>query len=119
MEALAGLFKALSDETRVQILASLQMRGELCVCDVEGALGISQSKSSRHLRYLLNAGLVLNRRAGAWVYYRLPEAPGQRQQQLLAGLSRLIGPEALDGLRRRLDDWFVRKTEALSTCCDR
>jgi ArsR family transcriptional regulator, arsenate/arsenite/antimonite-responsive transcriptional repressor len=52
---------------------------ELCVCDIMGALGITQSKASRHLRYLFNAGLVTDRREGLWMYYRISVASGSRE----------------------------------------
>ena len=58
-------------ETRLRIVNLLAHRGELCVCDVESILEVSQSKASRHLTYLKNAGVVTDRRDGAWVYYRL------------------------------------------------
>jgi DNA-binding transcriptional ArsR family regulator len=58
MTTLANKFKALSEDVRLQILALISQHGELCVCEVERLLEISQSKASRHLRYLLNAGLV-------------------------------------------------------------
>src|SRR5665254_8576 len=67
---LASMFKALGDETRLEMLALLVQRDELCVCRFEEALGITQSKASRHLRYLLNAGLVTDRRDAVWVHYR-------------------------------------------------
>jgi DNA-binding transcriptional ArsR family regulator len=117
VDLLANLFKALSDETRLRILALLRLGGELCVCDVEGVLGITQSKSSRHLRYLLNAGLVQNRREAAWVFYRLPDAPGPAQADLLAGLERWIAGDSQARLAARLEDWLARKRDALSRCC--
>ncbi len=52
MRGLAQVFRALADETRLEMLALVMSHGELCVCDLEQVLGISQSKSSRHLRYL-------------------------------------------------------------------
>src|SRR2546421_11913982 len=64
------LFKALGDETRLRIVALLS-HGELCVCHIEHALGISQPNASRHLATLRAAGIVEDRRAGNWVYYRL------------------------------------------------
>jgi len=64
------LFKALGDETRLRIVALLS-HGELCVCHVESALGLSQPNASRHLTVLKNAGVVDHRRQGNWVYYRL------------------------------------------------
>lgn len=70
-DELAQLYKALGDETRVRIVHLLAKRGELCVCDVETILAVSQSKASRHLNYLKQAGIVEDRRDRTWVYYRL------------------------------------------------
>lgn len=70
-EELAQLHKALGDETRIRIVHLLAVRGELCVCDVETILSVSQSKASRHLNYLKQAGIVEDRRDGTWVYYRI------------------------------------------------
>jgi len=52
MKKEAQLFKSLADETRLKILWLLMAKEELCVCDIMGVLGITQSKASRHLRYL-------------------------------------------------------------------
>jgi ArsR family transcriptional regulator len=70
MKKTARLFKALSDETRLRILALLTA-GELCVCDLMAVLELPQSTVSRHLAYLRNTGLVEDRRQGVWMYYRL------------------------------------------------
>jgi ArsR family transcriptional regulator len=65
------MFKALGDEIRVRIVALLS-HGELCVCHVEAALGLTQPNASRHLSILRAAGLVERRRdKDRWVYYRL------------------------------------------------
>jgi len=64
------LFKALADETRLRILALLS-HGELCVCHLHEALGISQPNVSRHLAILRAAGIVEDRREGKWIHYRL------------------------------------------------
>jgi ArsR family transcriptional regulator, arsenate/arsenite/antimonite-responsive transcriptional repressor len=64
------LFKALGDDTRLRIVALLS-HGELCVCHIQEALGITQSNASRHLSVLRAAGIVEDRREGTWVYYRL------------------------------------------------
>ncbi len=68
---LARLHKSLGDETRLRIIHLLAHKGELCVCDVESILSISQSKASRHLTYLKHSGAAIDRRDGTWVYYRL------------------------------------------------
>lgn len=70
MERLASYFKALADENRLRIL-NLLFHGELCGCDVQHVLGVSQSTISRHFSYLKNAGLVRDRRVGYRVFYRL------------------------------------------------
>jgi ArsR family transcriptional regulator len=67
----AEFFKALADEARLRILWLLLNHEELCVCDVMAALGITQSKASRHLGTLRHAGLVTDRREGMWSYYSL------------------------------------------------
>lgn len=68
-----NILKALSDETRLRILKLLLGRKELCVCELEAALDIPQSKVSRHLSILKNAELVEDRRNGVWIYYSLPQ----------------------------------------------
>ncbi len=116
MDKLAQIFKALSDETRVQIMAMLLLHGELCVCDVEGALGISQSKSSRHLRYLLHAGLVENRRQGVWMHYRIPTGQEEAQKLLLRALRQMLTEQNREELKARLDGWFEEKRRGIPEC---
>jgi ArsR family transcriptional regulator len=70
--ALAELFQALGDATRLRILGLL-LNGEVCVCHIHESLRVSQPKASRHLAYLRRTGLVETRRDGLWVYYRLAE----------------------------------------------
>jgi len=66
------LFKALSDETRIRILKALLER-ECCVCEVTQALDISQSRASRNLGMLDEAGFVKSRRYGPWMIYSIAE----------------------------------------------
>ena len=72
MRDFAKLFKALSDETRIRILKVLLER-ECCVCEVMQALDISQSRASRNLRVLEDAGFIKSRRDGPWVVYSIAE----------------------------------------------
>jgi ArsR family transcriptional regulator, arsenate/arsenite/antimonite-responsive transcriptional repressor len=67
---LAGIFRALADETRLRILALLRS-GEVCVCHIQGGLRLPQPTISRHLAYLRKSGLVEARREGVWMHYRL------------------------------------------------
>lgn len=68
MKATAKIFKALSDETRLRILNILLMR-ECCVCEVMSALDISQTRASRNLSQLYDAGLLNMTREGQWSLY--------------------------------------------------
>ncbi|OGS38624.1 MAG: hypothetical protein A2551_06355 [Elusimicrobia bacterium RIFOXYD2_FULL_34_30] len=68
MREIAKLLKALSNDTRLSIMVLLNQK-ELCVCQIENLLNISQVKVSRHLTVLKHAGLVTDRRAGLWIYY--------------------------------------------------
>lgn len=66
----ARWFRALADETRVQIVELLSHK-ERCVCELEQVLGIAQSRLSFHLKVLKEAGLLADRREGRWMYYNL------------------------------------------------
>jgi len=83
MKQAAQSFKALSDETRLRILALLR-DGELCVCELMSVLDLPQSTVSRHLAYLKNSGFVSDRRRGTWMHYRLIEDDSSLHQELLA-----------------------------------
>jgi ArsR family transcriptional regulator len=73
--ALADKFKALADPARVAIVNRLSAADEVCVCDLNAALDLSQPTVSHHLRVLREAGLVESSRRGTWAFYRLvPEA---------------------------------------------
>ncbi len=66
----AKVFQALADETRLLILEQLK-DGEQCVCDLTEVLKTGQSRLSFHLRVLKEAGLILARPEGRWMYYSL------------------------------------------------
>jgi ArsR family transcriptional regulator len=70
---LAGVFRALADETRLRILALLR-DGEVCVCHIQGGLQLPQPTISRHLAYLRKSGLVEARRDGIWMHYTLADS---------------------------------------------
>jgi len=70
MRKLAKTFKAMSDETRLRILNILLER-ECCVCEVMQVLDITQSRASRHLIALCDAGFIKFRRQGLWAMYSI------------------------------------------------
>jgi len=85
--ALADVFKALGNETRLEIVAMLSGR-ELCVCDILANVGNSQPVLSHHLKVMKLAGLVTDRREGKWVYYRLNRQVVERLENFLAAARR-------------------------------
>lgn len=90
---LSQVFRALGDETRLRIVALL-VHGELCVCHLEKALGLSQPNASRQLGILKHAGIVDSRRDGTWVYYRLTRQTHALVDSQLRALVRAFGAEA-------------------------
>jgi ArsR family transcriptional regulator len=67
------IFKAFSDESRVRILFMLHHYPELCISDLEHILDFSQTKTSRHISYLKNSGLLGSRKQDQWVFYHIKE----------------------------------------------
>lgn len=66
------IFKALGDATRLRIIALLQDH-ELCVCEIEAALSLSQPNASRSLTILKNAGLIQSRKQAQWTYCKISD----------------------------------------------
>ena len=89
----AALFHALSDETRLAVLALLQ-DGERCVCELQEPLGAQQSRLSFHLKVLKDAGLVSDRREGRWAYYQLDRETMREAATALASLGATVLPGA-------------------------
>src|SRR5258706_10781568 len=88
VERTARVFHALSDPTRLNLVALLR-GGERCVCELTEALEAGQSRLSFHLKALKDAGLVLDRREGRWGYYRLNQ---ERGEGLAGGLTDCCSP---------------------------
>jgi ArsR family transcriptional regulator len=72
MREVVKAFKALSDETRLRIL-NLLLERECCVCEVMQVLDISQTRASRNLNVLYDAGFLKLRREGLWALYSIDE----------------------------------------------
>ncbi|MES9855170.1 MAG: metalloregulator ArsR/SmtB family transcription factor [Sedimenticola sp.] len=77
--------RSMADPTRLRLLALLSERRELCVCELKDALDLAQPKVSRHLGVLRESGLLIGRREGLWIYYRLhPDMPAWAARALAA-----------------------------------
>ena len=67
------IFKALSEEPRVRILNLLKHHGEMCNSDIEQILDYTQTKTSRHMSYLKNAGIVNFKKYDQWIFYSIQD----------------------------------------------
>jgi len=72
MKEFVKVMKAVSDPSRVKILKMLQLK-VMCVCEIQTALGTSQSNASKHLKLLEDAGLITFQKDGLWVNYSLAD----------------------------------------------
>jgi len=111
MERFIKAAKALADKTRLRILNLLTER-ECCVCEVMQALGISQTRASRNLGILHDAGFLNVRREGLWAFYSIrPE--GLFQAELVKTIKNVLKDETIlkDDLER------LRKARRLSHQC--
>jgi ArsR family transcriptional regulator len=103
MDRFLAITKALSDPPRVRALAALR-EGELCLCQLIELLELAPSTVSRHMGLLRQAGLIEQRKAGRWHYYRLPDDPSP------------MAREAIDWALRWLADEPVMVSDAETLC---
>ena len=103
MDELLRVMKALSDPGLVAALKLLAAR-ELCACEIMRALGLAQPTISRHMKVLMDAGLVTGRKKGSWVHYRVAVDPASPYvRAMLAQLAGWLEDDpALARLRDRL-----------------
>ena len=119
------LFKALSDRNRFRVVAALLQIKELCACQIHEWLGVTGATASKHMSILVTSGLVLSRKDGRWVHYRInreqanlrPLMSWIRNQvkadtHLLEDLKDLSSVTACPPVELR-----KRQRQAASTCC--
>ena len=82
----AMVFKAFCDENRVRIL-NLLRGGEKCACKLLEELSISQPTLSHHMKILCDSGIVLGRKEGKWMHYRISPEGVQIAKEYLNGLT--------------------------------
>jgi ArsR family transcriptional regulator, arsenate/arsenite/antimonite-responsive transcriptional repressor len=78
------IFKACADESRLRILHLIFQNGEMCITDVEKILDFTQAKTSRHLIYLKNSGILSYRRYNHWVFYHLKDEVDEIIKQIFS-----------------------------------
>ncbi len=89
MEAFLKVMGSLYDETRVRLLAFLAEHGPLCVCDLAESFAMGQSRLSRHLKILKEAGFLEVERRGKWHYYALASKLAPLQRDLVRHIKSL------------------------------
>ena len=82
MEEFLRVVSALNDETRVKILAFVDRHTRVCVCDIENSFEMIQSRVSRHLKILKEAGFLSVEREGRWAYFSLADLDALRMDML-------------------------------------
>ncbi|MFC2003044.1 ArsR/SmtB family transcription factor [Chloroflexota bacterium] len=115
MRDVVKAFKALSDETRLRML-NLLLERECCVCEVMQALDISQTRASRNLSALCDAGFLKLRKEGLWSVYSI-DRDGMEEYYI----------EVVDAVRKALqnnkvvalDRERLRKAERVGPGCVR
>lgn len=117
MKDFIRVMKALSDPNRVKVVKVLQQR-DMCVCEIQEALGLSQPTVSKHLKILEDAGIVQSKKDGLWVCYSLSGGGSPYASSLLGNLKHWIEDdpeikalrEYIPGIQRDL----VRRKQVLS-----
>ena len=104
---LETFFLALADHTRLRLI-NLMGDDEICVCFLVEVLDETQSKISRHLAYLRRAGVVVARRDGKWMHYRVVAPQHPRAARVFAELRGWLAEEA--AMRRD-------RAQLVKVCC--
>ena len=101
MRDIIRAFKSLSDETRLSILNILLER-ECCVCEVMQSLDISQTRASRNLKLLYDAGFLSMKKEGVWVLYSIDRAGiKEGYQNLVTTVGELLAGNEIAVLDRK------------------
>lgn len=108
-------YKCLADDTRLRCLLLIQHEQELCVCELTTALDEIQPKISRHLAQLRSYGVLIDRRQGQWIFYRInPELTDWAKQ--VVSQTTLHNPSFIDLNLQRLSAMGSRPVR-LNMCC--
>ena len=87
------MFKTFAEPVRLRLLNLLAVDEEVCVCHLHETLDLPQPTVSRHLSALRKSGLVIGRKEGLWVYYRLAK-PKTKLHAALLGCLRVCAADS-------------------------
>jgi len=90
MDIFLKTISSVNDDTRIQILNFISSKDEVCVCDIEKEFNMIQSRVSRHLKILKEAGFLRVDRRGRWAYYSIRSPLDEFRLSLLKEISYLI-----------------------------
>lgn len=93
LKKIIKILKALSDESRIRIIALLKERNGLCVCEITQIIGLSQPTVSSHLKKLQDAEIITYSKDGLWVNYALDENIEKEIKQLLGLIIQMLGED--------------------------
>lgn len=95
------IFKAFGDMTRLRILGVLQ-DNELCVCEIEASLSLSQPNASRSLAILKTAGIIESRKQAQWTYYKISDLFREQYPELDKAVQKICAdlPSAVEDMER-------------------
>ena len=110
---MVDIFKALAEESRLRILALL-MQDEMCVCEIEDCLNMTQSNVSRHLTALKNCGILNSFKKAQWTYYKINNSFVKQNPDLHAYLSKEL--KRLPCYNNDCEKWGNCKSQDLCNC---
>jgi len=90
---------ALYDETRVKLLKFIELNGAMCVCDLQESFDMLQSRLSRHLKILKDAGFLTLKKDGRWAYYGIRSPLDRFRAQAIEEIKTL--PITIPNLKKR------------------
>ncbi|SIT01694.1 metalloregulator ArsR/SmtB family transcription factor [Neptunomonas antarctica] len=108
-------YKCLADETRLKCMLLIEHENELCVCELTEALQEIQPKISRHLAQLRQCGLLMDRRQGKWIFYRINPALPEWSKKIITDTT-LSNTVFLKESLAKLSDMGGRP-ERMAACC--
>ena len=107
----AQIFLACSDTSRLRIMNLIINNGEMCITDLEHILEFTQTKTSRHLIYLKNSGILTSRKYNQWVFYQIKDEVFDLIKQIFQFLRR---DPVLDNDQQIYQNLFTNRELALN-----
>jgi len=113
LKKLTKIIKALADENRIRIVALLNAKKDLCVCEITEIIGLSQPTISSHLKKLEDAEIINYSKDGSWVNYSLDENMEEKIKQVLNLVCQIIANDK----KIKSDVQTLSKVDRNIICC--